>query len=82
MVDKSGCKPEGYALHSLRIGSVSMLARGGDVSERVKQRERRWNSDAYKAHTRHSADDARHVSRELAAGKGFQRQARSRYCKG
>ena len=74
MVEKSGRKPEDYALHSLRIGSASMLAGRGDVSERVMQREGRWKPDAYKVHTLNNADDARHVSRKLAAGKGLQRQ--------
>ena len=69
-----GEKPEEYALHSLRIRSASMLAAGGDVSERVIQREGSWKSDAYKVYTRNNADDARQVSRKLAAGKGLQRQ--------
>ena len=51
-----------------------MLAAGGDVSERVIQREGRWKSDAYKVYTWKNADDARQVSRKLAAGKGLQRQ--------
>ena len=75
MVEKSGRKPEEYALHSLRIGSASMLAAGGDVSKRVIEREGRWKSDAYKVYTRNNADDARQVSRKLAAGNGLQRQA-------
>ena len=33
IVEKSGRKPEEYAMHSLRMGSASMLAAGGDVSE-------------------------------------------------
>ena len=39
MVENSGRKPEECALHSLRIGSASMLEAGGDVSERVMQRK-------------------------------------------
>ena len=74
VVEKSGRNPKEYALHSLRIGSASTLAAGGDVSERVIQREGRWKSDAYKVYTRNNADDAGHVSRKLATGKGMQRQ--------
>ena len=51
-----------------------MLAAGSDVSERVIQREGTCTSDANKVYTRSNADDARHVSRKLAAGKGLQRQ--------
>ena len=72
--EKSGRKPEEYALHSLGIGSASMLAAGGDEAGRVIQREGRWVSDAYKVYTRNNADGARQVSRNLAAGKGLQRQ--------
>ena len=69
MVDKSGRKPENHALHSLRIGSASMLAARGDVSERVIQREGKWKSDAYKVYTRNIADDARQESRKLQLAK-------------
>ena len=39
VAEKMGRNPKEYALHSLRIGSASTLAAGGDVSERVIQRE-------------------------------------------
>ena len=71
MVETSGRNPHEYAVHSLRIGSVSMLAVGGDVSERVIQREGRWKLDASEVCTKNIA---RQVSRNLAAGKGLQRQ--------
>ena len=74
IVEKTGRTPEEYALHSLRIRSASMIAAGGDVSERVIQREGGWISGAYKVYTRNNADDARQVSRKLAAGKGLQTQ--------
>ena len=74
MVEKSGHKPEEYALHSLRVGSASTLAAGGDVSGRVIQRKERWKSDACVTYTRNNADDSGHVSRKLAAGKGLKRQ--------
>ena len=74
MVEKSGRKPEEYALHTLIIGSASMLAARGDVSERAIMRQGRWKFDAHKVYTRNDADDARQVSHELAAGNGLQRQ--------
>ena len=72
MVTKLGGNPKQYAPPSL-IRNASALAARGDVSERVIQRER-WKSDACKVYTRSNADDAGHVSRKLAAGKGLQRQ--------
>ena len=74
MVKISGQTPEEYALHSLRIASASMRAARGCVSERVMKREGRWKYDAYKVFTRNNADDARQVTRELAAGKGLRIQ--------
>ena len=74
VVCKSGCKPQEYVLHSLRIGSASTLADGGDVSERVIQREGKWKSDAYNVYTGNDAENAGKVSRKLAAGKGMQIQ--------
>ena len=41
IVAQSGRKPDVFALHSLRIGGASVLAAGGDVPERVIQREGR-----------------------------------------
>ena len=37
---KSGRNPDEFALHSLRIGGATTLAEGGEVSERVIQREK------------------------------------------
>ena len=70
VVAKSGCNPDEFALHSLRIGGATTLAAGGDVSERVIQREGRWRSDAYKAYTRNNIEDARRVSRKLGVASG------------
>ena len=36
---ESGHNPDEFALHSLRIGGVTTLAAGRDISERVIQRE-------------------------------------------
>ena len=64
-----------FALHSLRIGGATTLAAGGDISERVIQREGRWRSDAFKAYTRNYTEDARRVSRKLGvASWGKERQ--------
>ena len=75
LVAKSGRNPDEFALHSLRIGGATTLAAGGDISERVIQREGRWRSDAYKAYTRNTIEDSGNVSRKLVVardGKGRQ----------
>ena len=41
LVAKSGRNPDEFALHSLRIGGVTTLAAGGDISEQMIQREGR-----------------------------------------
>ena len=51
-----------------------MLAARDCVSGRVNTARREGKSDAYKVYTRNNADDARQVSRKLAAGKGLQGQ--------
>ena len=58
---RAGDDPSEVGLHSLRVGAATTLAAGGDVSQRVIQREGRW--------------DAGIVSRKLAeTGKIGQRQ--------
>ena len=57
VVAESGQDPAEFALHSLRIGGASRLPAGGEMSERVIQREGRWKSDAYKVYTRSSMED-------------------------
>ena len=62
---------------SLRIGAATTLAPGGDVSQRVIQREGRWkSSESSKVYTRNNPEDAGIVSRKLAEtgkiGKGSQ----------
>ena len=49
---KSGLNIDESALHFLRIFGATTLAAGGEISERVTQREDRWKSHAYKAYTR------------------------------
>ena len=41
---RAGHDPSEVGLHSLRIGAATTLAAGGDVSQRVIQREGRWKS--------------------------------------
>ena len=75
LVARFGRNPDEFALHSLRIGGATTLAAGGDISERVIQREGRWKSDAYKAYKRNNIDDTRRVSRNLVvASDGRERQ--------
>ena len=61
---------------SLRIGAATTLAPGGDVSQRVIQREGRWkSSESSKVYTRNNPEDAGIVSRKLVeTGKIGQRQ--------
>lgn len=68
-------RPQGYALNRLRIGSASTLLAGGDVSERVTQREVKRKSDACRVNNRSSAEEVESVCSKLAAGKGLQRQS-------
>ena len=65
IVKKSGSDPKDFALHSLRIGGVSTLSAGGEVSERVIRRAWRWKSDSYKPYTVNYMEDSRRVSRIL-----------------
>lgn len=68
VVAKSGRNPQEYALHSLRIGGATALASGGDIAERVIQREGKWRSNAYKPYARNNVEDSRRVSRKLTDG--------------
>ena len=67
---ESGRNPDKFALHSSRIGGATTLVAGGDIWERVIQREGRWRSDAYKAYSRNNIEDARRVSRKLGVSSG------------
>ena len=73
---RAGDDPSEVGLHSLRIGAATTLAAGGDVSQRVIQREGRWkSSESSKVYTRNNPEDAGIVSRKLAeTGKIGQRQ--------
>ncbi|CAM9754527.1 unnamed protein product [Ectocarpus sp. 12 AP-2014] len=57
------------------LGGTSILAAGGNVSERVIQREGMWKSDAYKPYTVNNTEDSRMVSRILGdKDKGVEQQ--------
>ena len=76
MAGRAGDDPSEVGLHSLRIGAATTLATGGDVSQRVIQREGRWkSSESSTVYTRNNSEDAGVVSRKLAeTGKIGQRQ--------
>ena len=76
VVEKAGDDPREVALHSLRIGGATTLAAGGDVPQRVIQRESRWEpSETPLVYTRNNREDAGIVHRKLAeTGKQEQRQ--------
>ena len=75
LVAKSGRSPDEFSLHSLRIGGATTLAAGGDIPERVMQRQGRWKSDAYNAYARKNITDLRRMSRKLVvASEGKERQ--------
>ena len=61
---KAGDDPSEVGPHSLRIGGATTLAAGGEVSQRVIQREGRWKSSEFsKVYTRNNPEDAGIVSR-------------------
>lgn len=63
----AGMDAKRVSLHSLRIGYATVLAAGGDVSERVIQKEGRWKSgiSTYSVYTRDNPEDSEAVSRKL-----------------
>ena len=67
-VVQSGGEPSDFALHSLRIGAATKLADGGDVPDRVIQREGRWARECstFKIYTKLNTVDSRRVSKKLA----------------
>ena len=64
VTSRAGDDPSEVGLRSLRIGATTTLAAGGDVSQRVIQREGRWkSSESSKVYTRNNPEDAGIVSR-------------------
>ena len=75
VVEKSGRDPRDLALHSLRIGGMSTMCAGGEISNRVGQRKGRWNSGAYKPYAVNNSEDSQRVPRILGDKKrGVSRQ--------
>lgn len=75
IVSKSGRDPRYFALHSLRIGGLSAMAAGGEISDRLLQWAGRWKSGAYKGYAVDNVDDSRNISRVLGdRNRGVQRQ--------
>jgi len=55
VVAEAGDDPSEVGLHSLRIGATTTLAAGGEVPQRVIQREGRWKSpESSKTYTRNN----------------------------
>ena len=75
LVAKSGRSPDEFSLHSLRIGGATTLGVGGDIPDRVMQRQGRWKSDAHTSYMRKNITDLRRVSRKVVvASEGKERQ--------
>lgn len=71
IASQAGLDPQRVSLHSLRIGTATVLAAGGDIAERVIQREGRGKSgiDTYKVYTRNNWVDSAAVSGKLTAAR-------------
>ena len=75
VVVQSGGKPSDFTIHSPRIGAATKVAAGGDVTDRVIQRECRWamDSNTFRTHTQGNNVHSRRVSKKLAqVGKAVQ----------
>ena len=61
--------PKQFGLHSLRIGGATAMAAGGQIPDRVVEREGRWKrkSGSAKKYTR-NLEDASAVSSKFAEG--------------
>ena len=71
IVQKAGGDPNTVGFHSLRIGAATTLAAGGQIPDRIIQREGGWKegSSAFKLYSRNSLEDVEIVSRKLARGR-------------
>ena len=70
IVELAGNDPNPFGLHSLRIGGATAMAAGGQIPDRVVEREGRWKrkSGSAKKYTRNNLEDASAVSSKLAKG--------------
>ena len=72
-----GGEPSDFTVQSLRIGAATKLVAGGDVPDRVIQREgrRARDSNTFKIYTQGNNVDCRSVSKKLSQiGKAIPRQ--------
>lgn len=71
IVRHTGGDPMHVGLHSLRIGGATTLAAGGEIPDRIVQREGRWKegSGSFKLYTRNNLEDVELVSRKLVRRK-------------
>ena len=61
---KAGDDPSEISLDPLRISAATTLAAGGEVSQKVIQREGRWkSSESSKVYTSNNPEDAGIVAR-------------------
>ena len=58
-----------FALNALRIFGGTTRSVGGDISQRVSQREGRWTLDAIKVYTRDNMQDSKRVSRKVVVAR-------------
>ena len=69
VVEKSGRDPIDFAVCSLRTEGMSTIRVGGEISDRIGQREGRWKSGAYKPYAVNNREDSRRVSSILGDKK-------------
>ena len=70
MVELVEDNPKNFGLHSLRIGGATAMAAGGEIPDRIVQREGRWKrgSGTMRKYTRNNSEDASAVSNKLTKG--------------
>ena len=70
IVALAGDDPKQFGLHSLRFGGATAMAAGGQIPDRVVEREGRWKrkSGSAKKYTRNNMEDASAVSSKLVKG--------------
>ena len=83
VVVQSRGEPSDFALHSLRVGAATKLEAGGDVPNRVIQREGRWarDSNTFKIYTKGKTVDSRRVSKKLLNSTGRQGSSKTAWAR-